>query len=290
MKVQSYLATADGRWIDAAGGELLELIGDPRPDFDAAAFAVRNLGFAQFEVLGDCFIQIRIFPKRLDPNALDLVRSRILQHPTSLIRVIYLDAESKRWEEYLTSNPRQAVGRLNELSGAYRPCPSALPYSAEPKDFSAVMADENHSAHALSLKWRSSLNQFDENVLTFMTRYGLDRTGMIISVDPQRPVPIFRFIGPGFSGYDQQFYFRALGEKVESQPDKEYGHWVAPFYTEVAMTWRPRFDSCTARVNDAKGSRNFRYERLILPWSTGSGEVLLTLSSRYLDVGAAPAS
>ena len=284
MQLLTMLATADGRWIGADSAELLEAIGDRNPDFDPVGFAVRNLGFIQFDSYGDSFAQITLFPKRVAAAALAAVQDRILSGPPCVFRIDQLDAEAKQWHQELAMNPNEAIGRLNLLCGALVAAASQGPYEASPRDLDTILADETHPAHPLLRKWRSSFHQFDETVLPFMARHGLTEQGMIIAVDLKHPEPTFRFIGHGYGLYGD-FFLRGIGEKVKNQPDGDYGAWVSAFYADVARSWQPRLDHCTAELKQAARPR-IHYERLILPWSTGSGEVFLTLSTRFLDAAA----
>ena len=45
------LATPNGKWVFPDSDEFLAFLGDPDPDYDAAAFAVRNLGFIKLQFL-----------------------------------------------------------------------------------------------------------------------------------------------------------------------------------------------------------------------------------------------
>jgi hypothetical protein len=289
MQIGSYLATADGRWIASESRELLDILGDPNPNFDPVGFAVRNLGFVQYDTLGDTFAQVTLFPKRVAPLALATVQDRIHSRTGCIFRIDHLDTGTKCWTQYLAMNSMEAIGRLNDLCGTYVAAQSDEQYGLEPKDLGLIVTDETHPAHPLVRKWRSSFNRFDETVLSFMMKNGLAAMGMIIGVDPKKPEPTFRFIGNGFWGFENEFFLRGVGEKVENQPDKQYGQWVSPFYTEVATTWRPRYDKCVANIDRSNRGRRYHYERLILPWSTGSGEVFVTLSSRFIKIeGEAP--
>ena len=61
--------------------------------------------------------------------------------------------------------------------------------------------------------------------------------------------PIFRFIGDGHANWlDRGYHLHAIGEKMENQPDKEYGGWVSEFYRSVARTGQPRYDFVTASI------------------------------------------
>ena len=288
MQLLTMLATADGRWVAADSPELLAWLGDQNPDFDPVGFVVRNMGFIQFETCGESFAQITLFPKRVAPPALALVQERILSGAHCVFRIDQLDAEAKRWRQELAMNPWEAVGRLNRLCGAASAPRGEGPYHATARDLGTILADETHPAHPLLRKWRSSFHQFDDTVLPFMARHRLTAQGMIIAVDLKHPEPIFRFIGDGYGLYEE-FFLRGVGEKIANQPDKHYGGWVSTFYTEVATSWQPRLDHCTAELKHASRPR-IHYERLILPWSAGSGEVFLTLSTRFLDADTGSAS
>jgi hypothetical protein len=110
---------------------------------------------------------------------------------------------------------------------------------------------------------------------------------MIVGVRPRARDAIFRFIGDGFRWTDDTYQLNAIGQRVENQPDKEYGGWVAEFYKSVATTGQPRYDCVTAAIHQpALGKARtaiIRYERLLLPWRTPSEEILVTLSSKMLD-------
>ncbi len=286
----SLLATADGRWIPSDGAELLDLLGDSTPDFDPVGFVVRNLGFVQYDVFADNFAQITLFPKRVAMPALEAVQQRILSDTIRLFRLDYLDDETKRWTQQLAMSPREAIGRLNRLCGAFDAAAATGPYHMESLDLGAVMTDETHPAHALVRKWRSSFYRFDETVLPFIQRCGLSTEWMVISVDLKAREPRFRYIGEAYRLlYGDEFFLRGLGERVSDQPDQAYGSWVSPFYVEVAATWQPRLDRCTAEVKKSVLGR-YDYERLILPWSTESDEIFLTLSSRLVDKDAGASS
>ena len=94
--------------------------------------------------------------------------------------------------------------------------------------------------------------------------------------------PVFRFIGDGFQWLEDDNQFYGVGERVENQPDKDYGGWVSEFYKSVASTGQPRYDRVTAAIRVTPGEPGLfmtRYERLLLPWKTPD-EVLVTMLSK----------
>jgi hypothetical protein len=110
---------------------------------------------------------------------------------------------------------------------------------------------------------------------------------MIAGMTPHDTDPVFRFIGAGFPWLDSDYQDRAIGEKLESLPDRNYGSWLSSFYKSVGLSGEPRFDQVTAQMKLGQGQNltyTTRYERLLLPWRSETGETFVTLSSRKLDL------
>ena len=105
---------------------------------------------------------------------------------------------------------------------------------------------------------------------------------MVVGVQPRRQNPVFRFIGDEHNWLGKSYHVTGIGEKVENQPDKEFGSWVSEYYKSVASSGQPRYDLVTACVQyqgeTGKPRRVVRYERLLLPWKTPTDEVFVTLS------------
>ena len=56
------LVTSDGEWVPEDSDDLLAAIGDPEPDYHAALFAVKNLGFIKYQVLEGSIVEIELHP------------------------------------------------------------------------------------------------------------------------------------------------------------------------------------------------------------------------------------
>ena len=62
MNRLTMLASAEGTWMFEDSVEFRAALGDPQPDYDAAAFAVKNLGFIKFQILDNSIIEIDQLP------------------------------------------------------------------------------------------------------------------------------------------------------------------------------------------------------------------------------------
>src|SRR6266404_1275909 len=72
------LVTPQGRWVLPDSAEFPAALGDPDPDYDAEAFAVKNLGFIKFRVIERSIIEIELHPRNVKLPALLAVQQQLL--------------------------------------------------------------------------------------------------------------------------------------------------------------------------------------------------------------------
>ncbi len=285
MNRLTMLVTPDGRWVLEDSPEFLAALGDPEPDYDAASFAVKNLGFIKFQILDHSIIEIDLHPHNVELPALLAVQQQLLSSQVRLFRIKYFN---QAWHSEISSSRDQARSRLSELCAPKFSLPSAERFLIEPDDYTKLFTDLQTPLRPLLQKWRVSFGHFDPTVISLAVAHGLWPRMLIFGLKPREFEPVFRFVGGRNSngiwlGRDSQI--NAIGEKVANQPDKEYGAWVSQFYKLVATTGQPRYDIVTAAIQtsrDRAQSYVTRYERLLLPWKTPSEEVFVTVWSKRL--------
>jgi hypothetical protein len=293
VKRLTMLVTPEGRWVLEDSTEFLAALGDPNPDYDSASFAVKNLGFIKFQILGESVIEIELHPRNVELPALLAVQQQLLSSKVKLFRIRYLETS---WCSEITSSSEQAISRLSALCLPPVPSKSTERFLVEAQDYSTLFADESSWLRPMVRKWRMSFGQFDPSVISFAIEHQLLSRIMIFGVKPRSTDPIFRFIGDGFPFLKNDYSLFGVGEKVQNQPDKDYGGWVSEFYKSVASTGQPRYDHISAAIQvDETQSSLFvtRYERLLLPWKTSSDEVFVSMMSKRLvdaDVGEVDAA
>jgi len=279
------LVSAEGTWMLEDSAEFLSALGDSEPDYDAAEFAVKNLGFIKFQILDNSIIEIELHPRNVELPALLGVQQQIVKSHVKLFRIKYLDTA---WRSEIICSAELAVARLSELCAPRFALSTEDSYLVEPQDYLKLFESEQGPLQLMAQKWRMSFGYFDPSVISFAIKKDLLSRLIIVGVKPRGAEPIFRFIGDGHTNWlDGNYHLNAIGQKVEDQPDRNYGQWVSQFYKGVASTGQPRYDFVTATIQRPPGSYVTRYERLLLPWKTPSEEVLVTLSSRGLREDAA---
>ena len=282
MNRLTMLVTPDGRWVLEDSAEFLAALGDPDPDYDGASFAVKNLGFIKFQVLDQSVIEIELHPHNVELPALLAVQQQLLTSTVRLFRIKYFTTS---WQSEILPASDLAVSRLSELC-APKFAPAAKDrFLVEPQDYSKLYDGGEGPLCLLAQKWRMSFGHFDPSVISFAIKQQMLSRMMIFGVKPNSSDPVFRFIGDGFRWLESDYQFNGIGERVENQPDKDYGGWVSDFYRSVARTGQPRYDHVSAAIQAAPGQRQLfttRYERLLLPWKTSSDEVFVSMLSKIL--------
>jgi hypothetical protein len=267
--------------------EFLTGLGDPNPDYDAVGFAVRNLGYVKFQVLDRLVTEIELHPRNVSLPALVALEHQLAAPGTRLFRIKYLETE---WHSEISASAEHTISRLYELCAPGFAGPPADKYRAEVKDPGILARDGAGPLRLLARKWRVAFGNFDASLISFAIQQGLLPRLAIAAVTTQEAEPIFRFVGDGFASLGANFQFEAVGQRVQDIPDKDYGGWVAECYKGVALSGQPRYDVVTAAIRGPadNGAKPLRYERLLLPWKAGSGEVLVTLLSKRLSSDSEP--
>ncbi len=284
VKRLTMLVTPDGQWVFPDTAEFFAALGDPAPDYDAAAFAVKNLGFIKWQMIEQSIIEIELHPRNVELAALLAAQQQLLSSPVRLFRIKYFDTS---WQSEISSSVEHTIERLSELCAPVYTPPRTDRFIVEKKDFAELFDDQNSNLVPLAQKWRASFGHFDPSIISLAVRHQLLSRLMIVGVKPRDPEPVFRFVGDGHRWLGGDNQLSLVGEKIIDQPDKEFGQWVAEFYKTVASTGQPCYDLVTAslRYEDEAGSpqRLVQYQRLLLPWKTPSNEVFVTLCSDKLE-------
>ncbi len=281
MKRLTMLVTSDGQWVLEDSAEFLTALGDPNPDYDAASFAVKNLGFIKFQVLDGSIVEIELHPRNVQLPALLGVQQQLLSCQVKLFRIKYFDTA---WHSEIMTSVTPTISRLSELCAREAAPPPSDRFLVEPQDYSQLFRQRENPLVFMIQKWRMSFGHFDPTVIPFAIKHQLLSRMVIVGVRPRVAEPVFRFIGDGHANWlDTHEHLHAIGEKLENLPDKDYGGWVSEFYKSVASTGEPRYDYVTAAIQRRPDTYVTRYERLLLPWKTPSEEVLVTLWSRGLS-------
>ena len=113
MKHFTILAIPDGKWVLPDSEEFFALLGDSDPDYDAAAFAVRNLGFIKLQILPGSTMEIEVHPRNVGFRTVQAVQEQLLL--TSQIKLFVIKYLDRRWRSEISPSGEHTIRRLSEL-------------------------------------------------------------------------------------------------------------------------------------------------------------------------------
>jgi hypothetical protein len=284
VKRLEMLVTPDGRWVFPNSEEFLALLGDATPDYDAISFAVKNLGFIKFQFVEQSIIEVELHPRNVELPALFAAQQQLMSARIKLFRIRYFDTA---WHSEISSSAERTISRLSELCAPVFAPPPTERFLVESRDYTTIFSDEDNVMRPLAQKWRVSFGHFDPNVIALAISQQLLPRFAIIGIKPPAREPIWRFIGDAHQWLGNDYQYRGIGEKVQDIADKDYGEWVSEYLRWVATSGQPRYDIVTASIQymNEPGTprRTVNYERLLLPWKTTSGEVLVTSCAKIVS-------
>ena len=272
-----------------------ERIGYANPDFDAGDYVVRNLGFVSVARRSRDRVTVRMRPSLVSDRALDSVLKILVNLKFNQGEIQVFDDE---WVSEVWPNDPALLHRIAEIC-ASKPVSKEPRFGARRLDIERIVDDATNPLKPLFQKWRISDGMFDDTTMPFLINFGLDFRLSVVTAERVGEPLRFQFFGDGFKFYDDQQKLSVIGCTLDDQPDAEYGEWLAAQYNAVVETGRPALDYVTATIQPAGGAaRRSRYERLLLPWRTGNGRVIVTCASilistiagEELESGALPGS
>ena len=281
MHQSTLLITAEGACVLPDSEAFLGALGDPAPDYDAVGFAIRNLGFVKFQVLDRIVVEIELHPRNVERRALIALERLLEQTSTGLFRIKYLDSE---WRSEISASADHTLARIRELCAPVFAPPPAEKFSAEGRNYEHLGRDGAVPLRLFAQKWRTAFGNFDSDMISFAIDHQILPRLAVAKIEPGSPDPVLSFIGDGIVALGKSYPFEGVGRRIQNMPDREYGAWIAEFYKAVAASGQPRYDVVRACIQDEAGaSQLIRYERLLLPWKTSSGGVLVSLVSNRIS-------
>jgi hypothetical protein len=272
----NYLIDPQGHWWRWPSSSLAERLGYTDPDFDLAGYAARNLGYVWLVVDKDVtLLQFRAgMISQAAVNSLKpYLQKAIASRPVGLVYF----ASGWLEEAYIEAEP--LLARLEQLA----PLPEArmrdqfIRVPQLPYDWLYTAPQQLSSIFEL---WRFEAGEFSVPVQRFLKNSGLAERTVLLQPGEDGELYVDNS-GAGFTVYDNfSFHRNQSRRRIEDQPDRAYGRWVAEAYRHSLQHGVPQIDDIDAIIDEpGYDARRRRYQRVILRWRLPTGGTLLTGSS-----------
>ena len=277
INLRTFLIDKEGKAWSAGDRKLHQLYQTPYDNGELADFLVRNAGFIRVLADGES-CSIWFVPAAVNAVAFMVAGQQIDEH----VRRVRLSWYDGAWNDELCVGRERALKRMLALMSQKRRDQTDRFLSVSTSISSAGLSEQHVGLLDL---WRDSAGQVE------LLRHGetihnvMNGKFVIVHREADSSRMVFSSIGKGVDVYvDNRWKKQSFGQRIEHQPDMQYGTWVANCYREAILANEPTLTKVDAIVSDpAQGrKRRMQYARLTLPLVTPDGETQL-LSASVID-------
>lgn len=267
--MQTVLFDDMGDLWDAKSRGLAEALGASLSADELAKYVVRNLGFiAAAECDGS--VSLRLRPAVVSATALSALIYWLHDRPIARVLLSFLDTD---WSHELVASRDEAVRRLlarvkTKTEGREG---DFLNKSLALHDLTAASP-----LRAALQAWSDCAGTYDADRINPLLEEALNGRFVLVEASTDSQSLLIKGVGSGLAHLAEYWLSRAIGLRVEDQPDYAYGKWVAGLYHRVLTTGEPFLEDVDAVVRWPQQPRqSYRYRRLVLPFERGRNSTLL---------------
>jgi hypothetical protein len=264
--------TNDGEVIDAA--RLARRLGALPPDVDFVNYVVNTMAFAWLDAR-ELGFQVRLQPTKIAPQTEAALYFILLERRPERVLVSLSLGEACNHKMYASG--AEAVQGITSAIAAERQKRSRR-FRSRSADFSALRGFP--SLQRLLDLYQSSNARLDPVRLEALLSPMLESRFLLAERIQRDDVLLITAVGNGYRAFDNRWFIRSAGLRLEEQPDVDYGIWLAKGYRAVLDGKAPQTEEVDAVIyRPRRGRRRFTYRRLMLPFSGAGGRQFLLSTS-----------
>ncbi|WP_372393906.1 hypothetical protein ABMY26_00110 (plasmid) [Azospirillum sp. HJ39] len=256
-------------------------LGYPDPDFDLAAYAVRNLGM--IHIAGPA---VHLAPRLVTQRSVEVAGFLLtLRNNGGPVQVSAFDAGA--WQIIPCRSAAEAGQTLTRL--CHRP--DGPGFAAQPD----VLGTLTGTMRDAFLAWRDAGGELTEGSAGRLRATGAwDRTVALRRVDGDGLGFAFLHIGDGITAFGDAWRRRMIGKVDDGRPDPAYAAHVSDLYRRSLDADMPAINRVEALLSVERQPNpvRLRYRQLLLPWTIHDGRrrrsILTSITERLQHLEQAP--
>ena len=253
-------------------------LGYREPDFDAPAYAVRNLGFIHVRHHEE---GVRVSLRSGTFSLLTLTAALyalIDRRPRRIVLAVFWGED---WSYEMFTGLGSFAERAEDLA-AGKPVAGRPLWLAVEKNLDALDQPGFVKVNPVVALWKSNRGRLSAELTEILRATDLIQRAVLVRKLPHSSRLVYQHFGGGIKMMRPCETFEMIGRDAHDVPDKEYGDWVANAYGEALSRRRLRLDGVRATVGTSQSATlRVRYDRLLMPWRRGNSDLfVLGLSMR----------
>ncbi|HKX07407.1 MAG TPA: hypothetical protein VJN67_04405 [Stellaceae bacterium] len=257
--------------------DLARRLGYRDPDFDAPAYAVRNLGFIHVR-LHEEGVRVSLRSGRYSLLTLTAALYALIdRRPRRIVLAVF---GGEDWSYEMFTNLGSFAERAEDLAGG-EPIAGRPRWLAAEKKLDALDRPAFRQARLVVEFWKSNRGRLSDELYDVLRATDLLERAVLVRKLPRSTRLVYQHFGGGIKMMRPCETFSMIGRDAHDVPDGEYGAWVADHYAEALQRRRLRLDGMRAVVGTSlSATLRVRYDRLLVPWRRGADQYVLGLSMR----------
>lgn len=251
--------------------ELARALNSDLSPSDLNDFVIRNLGFVLVaHVRGGVRISLR--PDILSPVAYASLMQWLFDNPQRrTILTTYGDAG----RDELKGSPE---GLRQALASCLRRSSWRAGKQFHRARLSPTLLAPDSPLHTFRGLWEQGLSPEPAPLISLCNR--LFKGRFALSEVTEANELIIREHGRGYATYSDAYFARCIGQRIEDDPDMEYGRWTAEAHRQALTQREPLLEDVDVAICGAgQPGRHVRYQRIIAPLLGANGRKYLLSAS-----------
>jgi hypothetical protein len=266
----------NGRVCPVGSLQFYRLFDYPGPDFNLLDYAVRNLGCIHVRRMRGA-TRIRLRAQRFNHLAFEAVAALMLEWNGG--RHVFDHGLDAPFME-IVANLNDALAHLEQLMHISRHDEKGVSLFSDELSLGRLRHEKRQGLRELIKEWKRRRGILGRDIIEPFRMASNAGPVMVVRALPRGSRCTIEYFGPKFVFYDPCWTLSAIGRDVEEQPDRQYGEESGEVYHLTRMSEKPRLELVDAVIRaPGRAPVRSRYERLLLPWRTTTGDVFVSGTS-----------
>jgi hypothetical protein len=272
-----YFVDPEGQVLPAHIYLLARKVGYRRPDFDLRGYAIRNLGWIWVRRRAG-LMRIALRPLGFGRATFEAAMRLMIEEEESGCRFVFDRFDDSHTIDVL-SNANDAIAHFEDLMSFAGESSYRATYFSEQLSLARLRSPKRRVLQDLIKNWKKMRGELaDDDVLEPFRAVGSNERFVLARSSRSRGT--IAHFGTGITVFGQNWNDFVAGRELEEQPDPRYGECSAKAYHEVHHAERPRLELVDALIRPpGQTVQRCRYDRLLLPWRSGSGATFVSSTS-----------
>ena len=257
---------------------LAHRLGYREPDFDAPAYAVRNLGFIHVRQHEEG-VRVSLHSGTFSLLSLTATLYALVdRRPRRIVLAVFWGED---WSYEMFTSLGSFAERAEDLAGG-EPIAGRPRWLAVERKLQALELPAFEQVKPVVDLWRANRGRLGQDLYDVLRATDLMQRAVLVRKLPRSTRLVYQHFGGGIKMMRPCETFVMIGRDAHDVPDRDYGGWVADAYGEALSRRQLRLDGVRATVGTSQsGTLRVRYDRLLMPWRrAGSDLFVLGLSMR----------